>query len=293
MNIKLVQIDGKLPNLALMKLSASFKKQGHNVVFTRSVNPTLFEPKFDMVMASSIFESTELDYSFYPDYKFSLGFTQRGCRLKCKFCVVPTKEGKNHEVNSVYDIWRGEGYPKKLHLLDNDFFGQPEESWKQRVKEIQDGGFKVCFNQGINIRLIDEVVAENLATLDFRDDAFTTKRIYTAWDNIGDESRFFRGVNLLCDHGIKPHQIMAYMLIGYDRRETWDRIWYRFNKMVDFGVLPYPMVYDPLQQRKDLKQFQRYVVRQYYRHKTWEEYLDYYHSSKINFVNDNQMELAV
>ena len=86
---------------------------------------------------------------------------------------------------------------------------------------------------------------------------------------------------------------MAYMLIGYDRRETWDRIWYRFNKMVDFGVLPYPMVYDPLQQRKDLKQFQRYVVRQYYRHKTWEEYLDYYHSSKINFVNDNQMELAV
>ena len=131
-NIKLVQIDGKLPNLALMKLSAFFKNQGHNVFFTRSVNPTLFEPKFDMVMASSIFqfskdrieklllnypnavvggtgtsnwklkiedyigESTELDYSFYPNYEFSLGFTQRGCRLKCKFCVVPTKEGKNH-----------------------------------------------------------------------------------------------------------------------------------------------------------------------------------------------------
>ena len=328
-NIKLVQIDGKLPNLALMKLSAFFKNQGHNVFFTRSVNPTLFEPKFDMVMASSIFqfskhrieklllnypdaiiggtgtsnwkvkiedyigESTELDYSFYPNYEFSLGFTQRGCRLKCKFCVVPTKEGKNHEVNSVYDIWRGDGHPRKLHLLDNDFFGQPEESWKQRVKEIQDGGFKVCFNQGINIRLIDEVVAENLATLDFRDDSFSTKRIYTAWDNIGDENRFFRGVNLLCNNGIKPNQIMAYMLIGYDRRETWDRIWYRFNKMVDFGVLPYPMVYDPLQQRKDLKQFQRYVVRQYYRHKTWEEYLEYYHSSKINYKNDKQMELTI
>jgi hypothetical protein len=54
------------------------------------------------------------------------------------------------------------------------------------------------------------------------------------------------------------------------------------------------MVYDPLQQRRDLKQFQRYVVRQYYRHKTWEEYLDYYNSSKAQPVyDDNQMELSL
>jgi hypothetical protein len=337
-NIKLVQIDGKLPNLALMKLSAYFKKQGHNIFFTRSVNHYLTEPEYDMVLASSIFqfsknriekllhnypnailggtgtsnwklkiediigESTELDYSFYPNYKFSLGFTQRGCRLKCKFCVVPIKEGKNHEVNTVYDIWRGEEYPKKLHLLDNDFFGQPVESWKARVKEIQDGGFKVCFNQGINIRLIDDIVAENLATLDFMDDQFKYKRIYTAWDNIGDEKRFFTGIERLQKYGIKPYHITAYMLIGYDRRETWERIWYRFNKMIDLGVFPYPMVYDPLQQRKDLKRFQTYVVRRYYKIYSWEEYMDYVNFGRNKIArqkrreelsNENQMELAL
>ena len=194
---------------------------------------------------------------------------------------MPIKKKKNKSVNTIYEIWRGESYPRKIHLLDNDFFGQPEEQWQARIKEIQDGNFKVCFNQGINIRLIDEVVAENLATIDFRDDSFKNKRIYTAWDNIGDEKRFFKGVDLLIKHGIKPKEIMAYMLIGYDKRETWDRIWYRFNKMVDYGILPYPMVYDPLQQRSKLKVFQRYVVRGDYRHKSWEEYIRFYYNRNI------------
>jgi hypothetical protein len=37
---------------------------------------------------------------------------------------------------------------------------------------------------------------------------------------------------------------MAYMLIGFDPKETWERIWHRFNRMVDAGIEPYPMVYD-------------------------------------------------
>ena len=122
----------------------------------------------------------------YPDFDFSIGFSQRGCRLKCKFCVVPTKEGKNKENDLINTIWRGEPYPKKIILLDNDFFGQPEKQWKIRLKEIIDGDFEVNFNQGINIRLIDDVVAENLAQIKFKDVTFKNKRLYTAWDNIGD-----------------------------------------------------------------------------------------------------------
>ena len=56
------------------------------------------------------------------------------------------------------------------------------------------------------------------------------------------------------------------------------------------GILPYPMVYDPLQQRKDLKQFQRYVVRQYYRHKTWKEYLDFV-KGKVKIYDDKQLSI--
>src|SRR5208337_3425878 len=111
--------------------------------------------------------------------------TQRGCRLSCKFCVVPGKEGKPRTVATVADIWRGEPHPKHLHLLDNDFFGQ--DQWRERIAEIRDGGFKVCFNQGINVRAVTDEVAEALATVQYRDMKFKERRLYTAWDNLKDE----------------------------------------------------------------------------------------------------------
>src|SRR5208282_3180824 len=106
-------------------------------------------------------------YDDYPKFDASLGFTQRGCRLSCKFCVVPGKEGKPQSVSTITDIWRGPGHPKHLHLLDNDFFGQPDDQWRARLTEIRDGGFKVCFNQGLNVRLMTPEAARELATVDY------------------------------------------------------------------------------------------------------------------------------
>jgi hypothetical protein len=60
------------------------------------------------------------------------------------------------------------------------------------------------------------------------------------------------------------------MLIGFDGKETWPRIWYRFRRMVDYGIEPYPMVYD--RARKDLLCFQRWVIRGLYRTIPWREY---------------------
>ncbi len=75
-------------------------------------------------MESRVGVPVGLDYSIYPDFTASLGFTQRGCRLSCKFCVVPQKEGKNRSTQTIAEIWRGAGHPRNLHLLDNDFFGR-------------------------------------------------------------------------------------------------------------------------------------------------------------------------
>jgi hypothetical protein len=61
-------------------------------------------------------------------------------------------------------------WPKHLHLLDNDFFGQPREQWQARVEEIRSGGFKVCLNQGINVRMIDDESAAALASIPLYDD---------------------------------------------------------------------------------------------------------------------------
>lgn len=304
MNVRLTQIDGALPNLALMKLAHWHKQRGDDVTVTRTIEPDLFEPTYGLVYGSAIFDFSAprverfmrawpnailggtgsgspvtvesitgddhrgVDYSGYPDFRESIGFTQRGCRLKCKFCVVPSKEGKNRSAGTIAELWRGGDYPRHIHLLDNDFFGQPE--WPDRIAEIRDGGFAVCMSQGINVRLINDEAAAALSTINYRDTRFSRKMLYTAWDNIGDEKVFFRGVDTLERAGIAPNRLRAYMLIGFDILETWPRIWHRFNRMVERGIEPYPMVYN--RSRADLLCFQRWVITGLYRWVPWGDY---------------------
>jgi hypothetical protein len=310
--VRLTQIDGKLPNLALMRLASWHRDRGDEVVFRTTVDRDLLEPAYDVVYGSAIFTDSasivdrlkeewpgaivggtgsgsaatvedvvgaaweRCDYSAYPDYRPSLGFTARGCRMRCKFCVVPGKEGKPRAVNTVADIWRGEGHPRRLHLLDNDFFGQSPADWQARIAEIQGGGFKVCFNQGVNIRLITDETAAALASVEYRDDQFRERRLYTAWDNLKDEKVFFRGVERLERAGVPPKHLMAYMLVGFDPAETMERVLYRFNHMVALGIRPYPMVYQAPLHSADryrmLKRFQRWAVTGLYRAVAFDDY---------------------
>jgi hypothetical protein len=213
-------------------------------------------------------EYEHYDYADY-DVDYSIGFAARGCRLKCKFCEVPTKEGKPRSANTIADIWRGDPHPKKLHLLDNDFFGNPD--WRARIDEIRDGKFRVCLSQGINVRLINDEAAQALASIKYRNTKFNERKLYTAWDNIGDEKIFFKGVDTLERAGIPPKHLRAYMLVGYDKAETWDRIWHRFDRMVEREIEPYPMVFDKA--RKDLVSWQRWVVTGLYRVIPYDEYV--------------------
>lgn len=304
-----------------MKLSSFFKAQGAEVFFTHSVRRELFEPVYSLVLGSSIFgwsknareiflaefpdaiiggtgaadggtveeftgkSTLPLDYSIYPSFAPSIGFSQRGCRLNCSFCVVPKKEGKVRAEGSINTIWRGIGHPKQIILLDNDFFGQPD--WRMRCSEILYGDFEVSLNQGINVRLIHKEGAEMLAKLKYRDDQFKSKRIYTAWDNRKDEEIFLRGINIMFDAGIRPSHIMVYFLIGYWPGETIDDIMFRFRKMLELGLTPYPMVYDNL--NLELKKFQRWVIRRYYQFVPWEKY-DPAHA-EFKKLDNGQMEM--
>ena len=91
-------------------------------------------------------------------------------------------------VNTIADIWRGEPYPRHLHLLDNDFFGQTRDQWEARVGEIW--WIKVCLNQGINIRMIDADAA-NGSTIEpsrelFEDLSKRTRDYLSGRENIRD-----------------------------------------------------------------------------------------------------------
>ena len=254
-----MQLDGKYPNLALMKLAHFHRQKGDRVHLTRRIYPELFEPHYDLVYASAIFgfsaaalaacqkewpqailggtgtssaitveqiigaDYENYDYSDYGKFKASIGFTQRGCRMAksavCqKFCVVPKKEGYPRPLNTIDQIWRGDPWPKKLLLLDNDFFGNP--LWRPRLQEIREGKFRVCFSQGINSRLINQESAEALATIRYRNSGFNERKLYTAWDNFGEERIFFNGVERLERAGIPPSQLMAYMLTRHGRKHV-------------------------------------------------------------------------
>ena len=56
MKVRLTHLDGKLPNLALMKLAHWHNARGDDVFFARTPTPTLFEPEYDVVYASAIFD---------------------------------------------------------------------------------------------------------------------------------------------------------------------------------------------------------------------------------------------
>jgi hypothetical protein len=300
--IYLVDADSKLPNLALMRLAAYFRDRGQDVQLVTSARERTLFDRPGQVYGSSIFkfsdkkraaverswgpvhwggtgvsnesslneidpsipwEDLRLDYSLYPTERRSIGFTQRGCRLRCKFCVVPAKEGKNRSVHTIEQIYRGAPHKPWILLLDNDFFGQPREQWLARCHELMVGEFKVCFSQGINIRLIDDEAAHWLSRLEYRDNEFQERRLYTAWDRLGDERIFKDGVARLAKAGVPTKHLCVYMLVGYEAGETIEEVLYRFNEMVALGCEPYPMVYD--RTRKDLLALARWAIRGLYR----------------------------
>lgn len=307
MRVLLLQLDGKIPNLALMRLARHWGDRGAAVELRQVRHPNgvqdgLFDSRPDAVYASLIFEKTRPlakallrirpdaivggtgwdigrqledvgvdekrpDYGIYPGFRQSMGFTQRGCRLKCSFCVVPRKEGAVSEEATIAGIWRGEPHPRELLLLDNDFFGQPR--WSERIEELRAGAFRVSFNQGINARFLTPETAAAIASVDYRDDSMKVKRIYTAWDNRKDEDRLFRGLGYLRDAGVKPDHVMVYMLIGYWPGET-EADWLdRWAKLRAFGCRPYPM---PFVRNSLTLGFQRWIIGAYDKRIPWDQW---------------------
>ena len=284
MKVGLAQIDGKYPNLALMKLSAWHKAEGDDVEFW---NP-LFE--YGRVYAAKVFNDTpennylpdgtirggtgydletELpaeveamvpDYSLYPEWDSALGFTTRGCIRRCPYCVVPQKEGALKVVGSIYSFWTGQ---KKIVLLDNNLTAAPLEHFKAVCEDCMAEGLSVDFSQGLDIRLITPEHAGLLARVR------TFKQIHFAFGNVRYERAVREGIKTLVRAGVGISRLMFYVLIGYDSTPEEDL--YRVELLGGFGVDPFAMPYD----RNDnyQKNFARYVNHKaIFKSVTWEDY---------------------
>ena len=290
MKVAVLDVDSKIPNLALMKISQYHKQKGDEVEHYMPLAHSLY----DKIYASKIFnfssgadiqpdmitggtgidlkislppeiEEKDPDYTLY-NYPHNIGFAQRGCRFKCSFCVVPQKEGKPKSVNTIEKLWtqRSSDF---LVLLDNDFFGNPE--WADRIEEIKDLDLKVNFSQGLNIRILSKRQAQALASVKFRNINNTSSQVTFAWDQINDEKVIKRGFQRVVDAGIKPWQMQFYVLIGYDTTPEEDM--YRVMMIKGWGCDPYAMPYDKTDPYQ--KKFVRWVNRrQIFNSCSFEEY---------------------
>lgn len=189
MKVALVDVDGHhFPNLALMKLSAWHKKQGDIVEWYQ---PLFSRP--DKIYASKVFtftpdyvdysadapepyrggtgygmmsvlddevENMTPDYSIYPNFENAIGFLTRGCIRKCKWCVVPKKEGDIRQVASIEKISAGR---RDIVLMDNNFLAADREFVKEQLSIAARNKYRIDFNQGLDARLIDEENADWLS----------------------------------------------------------------------------------------------------------------------------------
>ena len=284
------------PNLALMKIGAWLKENYNEVVdieLIQGLPSTAPLYPYDQVYISTIFYqnkkkvedyvrqfpkdcdiaiggsgwnlTTKLsdyiehmlpDYSLY-DLDYSMGFTSRGCIRKCKFCVVPEKEGDIRDNAPITEFLHGDH--DRVMLLDNNFQASPK--WRENLQYLIDHKIKVNFNQGLDARLVTEEFASMLAASRCYDARFRTKGAYLAFDDPRLKKSLLRALEIFENAGMAPKRFVVYVLVGFNTSYQQDLD--RCDTIVEAGSVPYIMRYN---QTKDvyLKHLARYYNRKYY-----------------------------
>lgn len=255
------------PNLALMKISSYHKARGDQVF----LNSPLFG--YDRAYASCVFTwhakraqslppdidvggpglslKSELpaeiehimpDYDLYPNIDFSMGFTSRGCIRQCPWCSVPDKEGQIKPWASIDEFW--DRRHRKIKLLDNNFLAQPAPH--TILSRLIDELVEVDFNQGLDIRLVDERIAFYLSRV-------RTKKLRFSFDDIAYEKEVRQAVKLLQENGIRSRKLSFYVLFGF---KPDDKVIERMKILGELNVDVYPMAY----RGTDGKEPQRQVI---------------------------------
>jgi len=208
--VLLIDADGRLPNLALMKLSAHYRGSGHKVWLGKG---GCFLEGSDMVYASTLFysprserrnqalklyygskltlggtgeditsrlpdavEALVPDYALYPELgDRAIGFITRGCPFSCPFCVVPLKEGKPREVSDLDTLLEG-GRRNKLILLDDNILSHSDAD--QFLLEMAERGIQVNFTQTLDLRLVNRDRAGMLRNIQCANTRFTRSNFH-------------------------------------------------------------------------------------------------------------------
>lgn len=279
--IRIINVDSKMPNIALMKISGHHKAKGDDVGYYNA----LADIDSDILYVSKIFTFTHLpgymrageiviggsgvdikkklpkdiektrhlDYSMWPECNYSMQYFSRGCINNCPFCIVREKEGYIRPVEPLELNPAG----KHLEILDNNFFANPE--WRKAIEYIKKLDQPARFH-GVDVRAITDEQMRILNSLK------TRGTINIAWDN--PRESLYDKLKLMASI-IKPYRIICYVLIGFWSNEEEDLM--RIKKISETGISPFVMPYDKSDRYQ--KDMARWVNnRRIFRSCTWEEY---------------------
>lgn len=263
MNVLLIDIDSKIPNLALTKLDIYHRTYGHNVQW----NMPLMTDWADKIYVSCIFdwnidqcqEWINIDKAWIggtgysmeitlPDAieairpRINLGFATRGCIRSCDFCVVPEKEGGIRIVGDLLDLW--DGHSHLITFLDNNILAVPDH-FKLVCKQAQDNNLRLDFNQGLDHRLLnDSIVAAMKATKRKGEYRF-------AFDDPDQIDSVKKALGLMHFHGI--NRSFWYVLVGFNT--TLEEDLFRLNYLRSQGQTAFVQRYNRCKDRLRLAQW--------------------------------------
>ena len=174
------------------------------------------------------------DYSLVPNWDGSIVFSSRGCIRKCPFCAVPILEKEYTSRKSISQFLHP--LHKRVILWDNNFLFSPY--WYEILSEIKQKKLWVDFNQGIDIRLLNDEKAEMIASM-------KTRLIRSAYDSRASQKEVQRGIELLVSKGVRPRKILLYLLYNFED-DTPDDLLCRILDVMEWGAVSYPMRYQPI-----------------------------------------------
>lgn len=250
MRVLLLNIDSKLPNLALKKIEMWHQQQGDEVTWDSmhfygsdkvyaSCIFTKNREQVDKLVASRpdvVAGGTGYDYSIQLPVeidalkpRINFGFTSRGCIRKCGFCLVPKAEGLVRMVGDIYDLW--DGVSKELVLYDNNILALPHH-FEMICEELVREKLRVDFNQGMDIRLLTPHICELLNGLKL------SNGLRFAFDSPKLEPIIREKVAMLRQH-YKRKYIFFYVIVGYNT--TFEEDMHRLNVLKELGCRAYVM----------------------------------------------------
>lgn len=206
------------------------------------------------------------DYSIYPQYDFAISMTSRGCPRGCSFCHVAAKEGKCAvKVADVSDFWRP-SKSGKIWRRGRFVYGQPTiqvmdpnitacREKRDLFRQYRETGAKIEFNQGLDIRLLNDADIEDINAMD-------VQKIHFAWDQTDvDLTAKFENYQRKTNKRVKGSYGTVYCLTNFDdcsveehvRRALW-----RIYTLRDMKFDPYLMIYDKPHAPKEIRDLQRW-----------------------------------